>query len=145
MPPSVFASISLSLTSMNDLALYGRNWTIRIFASVLLISIYTIVSYNLVVENIETKKIAQQAIRFALTVLLIYFVFKGKRWATTVLTVLFSIAIAGGIITLFSNIPLAGKIPLLTMTVIYSIAIYHLNFAASFKEYAAYLNRNSEA
>ncbi len=42
---------------MNELARKGKFDTYRLFASVLLISIYTIVSYNLILENVETKKV----------------------------------------------------------------------------------------
>ena len=124
---------------MTKLAIKGRNLTIRIFVSVLLISIYTIVTYQIVVDTADSKKLIQQIIRFSLTALLIYFVFKGKQWAVTVFTVLFSLGIIMSFVSLFSTAPLASKIPLIVMTIIYSLAVYHLNFAKSFKEYFAYL------
>ena len=128
---------------MNDLALKGRNQTIRVFASVLLIAIYAIVTSNLAAAVIEAKEIAPQITRFGLTVLLMYFVFKGKKWAVVTFTVLFSLATLLAVASLFSKIPLAAKIPMVVMTFIYSIAVYHLNFSKSFKEYFYYLERKS--
>ncbi|TDH26939.1 hypothetical protein EXU57_09035 [Segetibacter sp. 3557_3] len=109
--------------------------TIRIFASVLLISIYTIVSYNILVEHVETKKLVQQVIRFCLTLLLMYFVFRGKKWAVVIFTFLFLVGSITALLSLFSNAPGAGKIPLVVMVLIYALAVYHLNFSKSFKEY----------
>ena len=124
---------------MNELAREGRNKTIKVFASVLLISIYVIVTYHLVREFVETKKLIQQIFRFGFTVLLMYFVFKGKNWAKNIFSVLFSIAILGSLVTLFTSIPFVSKIPFITMILIYSLAVYHLNFSESFKEYFNYL------
>ena len=124
---------------MNDLAKQGKITTTRVFASVLLISIYTIASYNLIMENVETKKLVQQIIRFCFTLLLMYFVFKGKKWAVVVFTVLFSIGIITALLALLLKIPFTGKIPFLVMVLIYAVAVYHLNFSKSFKEYFKYL------
>lgn len=125
---------------MNELAKKGKFTTIRIFASVLLISIYVIVSYNILLDNVETSKIIQQIIRFCLTVLLMYFIFKGKRWAVMVFTALFSIAAVGAFFSLFKDIPFWGKTPFAVMVLIYTAAIVHLNFSKSFKEYFSYLS-----
>jgi hypothetical protein len=96
---------------MTNSALKGRNLTIRIFASVLLISIYVIVTYQILVDTADAKKLIQQIIRFSLTVLLMYFVFKGKSWAVKVLTVLFSFGVLYAAISLFSAAPLISKTP----------------------------------
>ena len=125
---------------MNELAIHGRNWTIRILASVLLISVYTIVTYNIVVPNVEVKKIIQQGIRFSLTFLLAYFVFRGKKWAVLISTMVFSIGALGALISLFSEASFIAKIPLIVMTIIYLITVYHLNFSKSFQAYILYLN-----
>ncbi|MXN92629.1 hypothetical protein GR160_15475 [Flavobacterium sp. Sd200] len=123
---------------MNHKVILGRNFTIRIFASVLLISIYTIVTYQLLLEHTDTKKLVQQIIRFGLTILLMYFVFKGKKWAVNVITVLFSLSIFISAISIFS-VAWPGHIPLLVMIAIYSIAVYHLNYSENFKTYFTYL------
>lgn len=128
---------------MNELAIKGRNRLIRVFASVLLISINTIVTYNLAMDSVETKKIVQQIIRFGLTALLMYFIFKGKKWAVTVLTILCSIAILLSFVSLLGPLPLVGKIPLVIMIIIYSVTVLHLNFSKSFREYFNYLNTKS--
>jgi hypothetical protein len=125
---------------MNELARRGKIATIRIFASVLLISIYTIVTYNLVVDNVETKKIVQQVIRFCFTLLLMYFVLRGQKWAVVIFTILFSIAAVAALFPLFNHESLSRKIPLIVMFLIYTIAVYHLNFSKSFKEYFNYLS-----
>jgi hypothetical protein len=124
---------------MNELARKGKYNTYRIFASVLLVSIYTIVTYNLVMENVESKKLIQQIIRFCLTILIMVFIFKGHKWAVILFNVLFSIAALMGLITLFGNMTFLAKFPILMMTIVYGLAIYHLNFSKSFKEYFKYL------
>lgn len=124
---------------MNVLARKGKFNTYRIFASVLLVSIYTIVSYNLVMENIESKKLIQQIIRFCLTVLIMFFIFKGQKWAVILFTVLFSIGTLIGLFSLFGSMTFLAKTPILVMTIVYGLAIYHLNFSKSFKEYFIYL------
>ena len=127
---------------MNAIAKKGKSYTIRVFASVLLISIYTIVTYNIVLENVETKKLIQQIIRFGLTILLMYFIFKGKKWAVVVFTILFSIGVIIALVALFGGLPFLSKIPLLVMTIIYLAAVYLLNFSRSFKAYFYYLQYN---
>lgn len=124
---------------MDELARKGKFNTYRIFASVLLFSIYTIVTYNLVIENVERKKLIQQIVRFFLTILVMFFIFKGQKWAVVLFTVLFSIAAVMGLFSLFSNMTFSAKIPFLLMIIVYGLAIYHLNFSKSFKEYFNYL------
>jgi hypothetical protein len=125
---------------MNELAKKGKIATIRIFASVVLVSIYTIVTYNILIDNVETKKIVQQVIRLCLTILLMYLVFRGKKWAVVVFTILFSIAALTAFVSLFRDISFAGKIPLTVMAIIYALAVCHLNFSKTFKEYFNYLS-----
>lgn len=124
---------------MNELARKGKFNTYRIFASVLLVSIYTIVMYNLVKNNVESEKLVQQIIRFCLTILIMVFILKGYRWAVVLFTILFSIATLMGLISLFGEMTFLAKVPILTMTIVYTLAIYHLNFSKSFKEYFNYL------
>lgn len=131
---------------MNEEALKGRNLTIRVFLSVLLISVYTIVYYQLMVKNIDAKKLTQQIIRLGLTILMMYFIFKGKTWAKTTMSVLLSLAILVGIVSLFMPLTIAGMIPLIVMLFIYFLALYHLNFSVYFIEYFKYLkSKNSES
>lgn len=128
---------------MNELALIGRNHTIRVFASILLISIYSIVTSNIAADSIESNKIVQQIVRFGLTVMLMYFIFKGKKWAAIVLSVLCVLAVILAVISLFLPVPLPAKIPMVVMIFIYSMTVYHLNFSNSFKEYFHYLKTKS--
>jgi hypothetical protein len=90
-------------------------------------------------ENVESKKLFQQIIRFCLTVLIMYFIFKGQKWAVTVFTILFSIAAVIGLFSLFGSMTFLAKTPILVMTIVYGLAIYHLNFSKSFKAYFHYL------
>lgn len=125
---------------MNSFETAGRNGTIRIFASVLLISIHTIVTYQMQFEFIDTKKLIQQIIRFLLTILLMYFLFKGKKWAKIILTVLFSLSVVFALIGLFT-LPGPAKIPASVMIIIYGLAAYYLNFSLYFKAYFSYLQQ----
>jgi hypothetical protein len=128
---------------MNEQALKGRNWAIRIFASALLFSIHTIVTYNLVVESVGPNKILQQVVRFILTITLAYFVLKGKKWAILIATILFSVGALGGIFFLFNELPLISKIPMAVMTIIYSLLVYHINFSKSFEAYVLHQNKQT--
>lgn len=128
---------------MNELATKGRNFTIRIFASILLISIYTIVSYNIVIKPIESGKLVQQIIRFCLTLLLMYFIFKGSNIALYFLRLLLIIGTLAGIFSFFQPLPLMAKVPMIIMFLIYLIALYHFTLSKSFKEYFNYLNNKS--
>lgn len=123
---------------MNHLQTIGRNNTIRVFASMLLISIYTIVTYQLTVEFADTKKLIQQIVRFGLTLLIMYFVFQGKNWAKVTLTILCGLAVFLGVLSLFA-LTWPAHIPIVVMIIIYSLAVYHLNVSASFKAYFDYL------
>jgi hypothetical protein len=113
----------------------GKAMTIRLFASCLLISIYIIVTYNILVPHVETKKILQQIIRFCITVAFMYFIFKGKKWAKDIFSVLLGLGVIFGMTMIFGNSSFNAKIPIITMTLIYVWTIYHLNFSNNFKAY----------
>ncbi|WP_116790136.1 hypothetical protein [Flavobacterium psychrotrophum] len=127
---------------MNHLQITGRNITIRIFAGILLISIFTIVTYQLPLEFLDTKKLIQQIVRFGFTILIMYFVFQGKNWARVMLTILCTLAIFLGIISLFV-LTWPAHIAILLMILIYGMAVYHLNASVSFKAYFKYLQEKS--
>jgi hypothetical protein len=120
---------------MNKQAIQGKNYTIRIFASVLLFSIHVSVSYHIAVGVVDPKKLIQQLIRFGLTILLMYFIFKGKTWAKNTLTVLLALGIIMASLPRLSSVDPLYKLPLVVAIVIYSAAIYQLNFSKNFKEY----------
>ena len=66
---------------MNELAKIGKKRTILISISILLVSIHTIYFYHSIRPEIDTTKLAQQIIRFSLTVGLLYLIYIGKYWA----------------------------------------------------------------
>jgi hypothetical protein len=113
----------------------GKSMTIRLFASCLLISIYVIITYNILVPNLETKKIIQQIIRFCLTVAFMYFILKGKKWAKDIFSVLLGLGFILGMTMIFGKSSFNTKIPMISMTLIYVWTIYHLNFSSNFKAY----------
>lgn len=126
---------------MNELVRLGKRRTILLSISILLVSIHTIYFYHSVRPEIETKKLVQQTIRFLLTFGLLVMVYKGKNWAKIVSLILFSLALLGaffGLVTL--ETPLISKIPFLVMIFVYSMALYHLGFANSFKEFSKHQN-----
>ena len=127
---------------MNELIKTGKKRTLLISISILLVSIHTIYFYHSVRPEIETKKLIQQIIRFLLTVGLLIVVYRGIKWAKILLIVLFSLAILGAIIGLISidSDSFVGKVPLLVMILVYSIAVYHFGFSNSFKAFFDYQN-----
>gem|GEM_PF-6948676 len=127
---------------MNPLETKGRNGTIALFLSVLLISILTITFYHIPSDSVDPKKFFQQIIRFVLTLMLFYFLFQGKNWARITLIVLFVLATIGAFVALFLPVPLIAKIPFIVMILIYSFGAYHFYFSKSFKAFFAYLERN---
>ncbi len=124
---------------MNPLIRQGRRQTIGIFVSLLLISLYIIIFYQLYMPQ-DLKKLFQQIIRFGLTGFLMYFIIQGKNWARLTMGILMILAAVLGLISLLIPVPLIYKIPLIVMTIIYSIGIYHLFFSKAFKAYFSYLN-----
>lgn len=126
---------------MNDLIALGKKRTILISISILLVSLHTIYFYHASVPDVGRGKIIQQLIRFILTVILLLLVYQGKKWARIVAVVLFSFAALGGVASLFTiQADLINKIPVLVMIFVYSIAIYHFAFSASFKAFFNYQN-----
>lgn len=126
---------------MNELTKIGKKRTILISISILLVSIHTIYFYHSVRQEIESKKLITQLIRFTLTVGLLIMVYKGKNWAKIISIVLFSLALLGTLIALGTlETPFINKVPLLVMIFVYSMAIYHFGFAQSFKEFFKYQN-----
>ena len=136
---------------MTELIKTGKNRTLLISISILLVSLHTIYFYHAVRPEIETKKLIQQIIRFILTVGLLIVVYKGKKWAKIVSLILFSIAILvalRGLLTIESK-SFIIKVPLIVMIMVYSLAVYHFGMSKSYKAFFEYQNEkkqnNSEA
>lgn len=129
-------------TTMTSLIQTGKKRTLSISLSVVLISIHTIYFYHAVRPEIETDKLIQQLIRFALTLGLLVLVYKGVRWAKSVAIVLFSLAIIVAVLGLITiaTPSLVSKVPLMVMVFIYGLAVYHFAFAKSFKAFFAFQN-----
>jgi len=126
---------------MNEQIRTGRNRTILLSISILMVSIFTIYFYHSVRPEIETKKLVQQIIRFLLTVGLLIAIYQGVKWAKTVAIVLFSLAIAGALFGVISvESALVNKVPLLVMIFVYSMAVYHFGFS---KSYQAFFNEQN--
>jgi hypothetical protein len=127
---------------VDEIVKIGKKRTILISLSILLVSIHTIYFYHVVRPEIETKKLLQQIIRFLLTAGLLMVTYKGKRWARIVSIILFSLGILGGLsgLVIIESASIINKIPLLVMTFVYSIAVYHFAISKSFKAYFDYCN-----
>lgn len=124
---------------MNELAKKGKYRTLLVFLSILLVSIHTIYFYHSVRPEIETKKLVQQIIRFCLTVGLLYLIYIGKIWAKNFAIILFILAIIVAIYGIFNfETSLTIKSPFIVMIIVYSFAIYHLQFSKSFKEFITF-------
>ena len=130
---------------MNILEAIGKKRTIQISISILLVSIHTIYFYHSVKEDFDTTKFATQMIRFALTGLLLYFLYKGHKWAKIISIILFSLGALGAIVGLFTvDTSIVNKTPFLVMIFVYSMAIYHFAFAESFKAFYEYQNQSDK-
>lgn len=128
---------------MNELTKIGKKRTILISISILLVSIHTIYFYHSVRPEIESKKLIQQLIRFSLTIGLLIMVYKGKKWAKVISVILFSLGLLIILPTLLTiDRPFINKIPLIVMTFVYSIAIYHFGFSKSYKAFFEFKNSN---
>lgn len=127
---------------MNELITLGKRRTILISISILIVSLHSIYYHHSISPGVEGKKVMQQVIRFALTVGLLYAIYKGKQWAKIVLIVLFALAIIGAAIGIFMSGggSFAAKIPLIVMLVVYSVAIHHFGFSKSYKAFSNYQN-----
>jgi hypothetical protein len=127
---------------MNEIIKIGKKRTVLVSISILLVSIHTIYFYHAVRPEIEEKKLIQQIIRFLLTSGLLYLIYIGKNWAKKIVIALFTFSIVFACYSLFtiktSNI---NKLPLVTMVLVYSFAIYHFLFSKSFEEFQEYQNK----
>lgn len=131
---------------MNDLIKLGKKRTIQISISILLLSFHTIyyyqtLYYQQIKPEIDTRKLIFQIIRFLLTVVLLYALYKGKKWARTVFLMIFTIAIfaAFGVVSRMEGSFLA-KSPFYVMIFIYTLGVYHFGFSESYKAFANYQN-----
>ena len=129
---------------MNHLEKIGKQKTILISISILIVSLHTIYFYNSTIPEIASKKIFQQVVRFLLTIGLLIMVYKGKNWAKIVSIILFSLGVLGAIIglTTITTTSIVNKIPLIVMFLVYSLAVYHFWFSKSFKAFFNYQNNN---
>jgi hypothetical protein len=126
---------------MNHFAAIGRKRTVLISISILLVSIHTIYFYHSNKPEVDSAKLTQQIIRFLLTAVLLYFLFKGKNWARLVSSILFSIAILGSLIALFTlKGSFIAKTPLLVMLFVYPMAIKHFWFSREYKAFSKHQN-----
>lgn len=126
---------------MEELIKKGRQRTILISISILLVSIHTIYFYHAARPEIEIKKLIQQGIRFLLTIGLLIVTYKGKKWARITSIVLFSLAILGAVIGIATiEGPFVNKIPFLVMVFIYSLAVYHFGVSKSYKAFFEFQN-----
>ncbi len=126
---------------MNHLEKKGKNRTIFISTSILLISLHTIYFYYSVVPEVEAKTVIKQLIRFILTIGLLIMIYKGKSWARIIGLILFIHGVIGAFFGLFNGIQsIVLKSPFIVMIFIYSIAIYHFWFSKSFKAFFNYQN-----
>lgn len=128
---------------MNPLENRGRNGTIAIFLSALLLCAFSITFYHIAMDSVDPKKFFQQIIRFGLTLMLFYFLFQGKNWARITLVVLFALAALGGLVSMFLPAPFILKSPFIVMIIVYSFGAYHFYFSKSFKAFFAYLMRRN--
>ena len=127
---------------MNHIEKIGKRRTILVLISVLIVSLHTIYFYNTVVQELESKKIIQQLIRFLLTFGLLIMVYKGKSWARIISLILFSIGIAGAVVGLITTKQsFILKSPLIVMLIVYTVAVYHFWFSKSFKAFFNYQNK----
>lgn len=111
----------------------GRKQIITIIALTLAVSIFTILFTNLVSE---TGRFVVQIIRFYLTSLLCYFLYKGKNWARILMIILLGIAALISIIGIVSFIisPILGAVSLLYGS-IYGYISYTLIKSKDIKKY----------
>ncbi len=127
---------------MNQLQKKGRIQTVLISISILLVSLHTIFYYNSILPEVTTQKIAQQIVRFVLTIFLLIMIYKGKNWARVIFLILFSIGVLGAMWGLFFvEQDIITKIPFIVMAIVYSISIYHFGISKSFRAFASFQNK----
>lgn len=138
-----YLRVSNKLTHlMDELEKQGRNDVLRSLASIILFSIYVSVTYHVALGQIDKTKLVVHIVRFSFTLLILYLIFQGYSWARNLFTVLAALGIIMLILPLFNDLPIINKIPLLSGLVVYSLAIYRLNFSATVKAYFSYKNEN---
>ncbi|GAA4213293.1 hypothetical protein GCM10022289_45270 [Pedobacter jeongneungensis] len=127
---------------MDEMEKQGRNDILRSLASILLFSLYVSVTYHVSLGHVDQDKLVVHIIRFLLTVLIFYLIFQGYSWARNLFSVLTAIGLVILIPPVFEDAPIVNKIPLFVGLVVYSLALYRLNFSANAKAYFAYVKEN---
>lgn len=129
---------------MNDIEKTGKKNTILISISILLVSLHTIYFYQSAHPDIDTKKLIQQIIRFALTAGLLYAIYIGKNWAKIIALILFSLGILGAIYGIFAiQADTFNKVPFIVMIFVYSMALYHFSFSSSFTAFQKFQQKQT--
>ncbi len=127
---------------MSPLAIIGKKRAIICAISILLVSVYTIYAYHANKTEIDMPKLIQQIIRFVFTIILLYFLYKGKHWAKVVMLILFSLGTAIAIYYFLTiEAPFLVTLPLLVMIFVYSVSIYHFGFSKSFQAFSEFQNK----
>ncbi len=130
---------------MNALERTGKRRTIRLSASILLLSVWSTYFYQSVQPEINFPKLFSQIVRFILTVLLLFFVYKGNKWARIIALILFSAGLILAVIAVFT-IPhqsFSTEIPFYVMIIVYADTLFHFGFSRSFKAFMAYQNHKT--
>jgi hypothetical protein len=120
---------------MDGQALIGKRKLVRLYASLLLISIYRIMIYHSNTETIDADKIIQQSVRMSLTIGLMYAIFKGKKWAKNGYSFCLVVSLIFGVFSWLSVINTVAIIPFVVLFVIYGYALYYFNFSPLFNAF----------
>lgn len=111
----------------------GRKITLIIICSIIAISIFSIVFQNVVSG---TEKIPQQAVRFILTLVLSYYLYKGANAARIIAVILYLIA---GVLGIIAGIAMIFKTPigliLLIPGIIWTLSAMFLLFSKPVKQF----------
>lgn len=131
---------------MNPLERTGKRRTIWLSASILLLSVWSTYFYQSVQPEINLPKLFSQIVRFILTIILLFFVYQGSRWARIIALILFSIGLVLAITAVFTlqHQSFFTEIPFYAMIIIYADALFLFGFSRSFKAFIAYQNRKTE-
>lgn len=128
---------------MNALERTGKRRTLWLSASILLLSVWSIYFYQSVQPEINFPKLFSQIVRFILTIILLFFVYQGSRWARITALVLFSIGLVLAITAVFAlqHQSFFTEIPFYAMIIIYADALFLFGFSRSFHAFRAYQKR----
>lgn len=116
-----------------EIADKGKLKTMIIFFVLIGLSIASMVFSHLTFRSFTIKEVTKELIRFCLEIGLYYAIFNGKKWARTLITILYAISILISFLAILSFGNPIVTVTFMVLILAYGYAIYFFNGDKDFK------------